>query len=202
MNRPVPGLLILLTFLGATACTSLDHPKADYQTIPDPPGRDRELAAKGNAQAVGLIDGGKYEKAEAKLKEALIADVTFGPAHNNLGKIYYHQGRYYLAAWEFEYAARLMPHHPEPRNNLGLVFEKVGRLDEAVDHYAEVLALEPDNPQVLGNLVRARIRRGDKDEEIRELLNQVVIKDTRLDWRNWALRKLALMPPSSDSSEN
>jgi hypothetical protein len=32
-----------------------------------------------------------------------------GPAHNNLGIVYYRQKKYYLAAWEFQHAARLYP---------------------------------------------------------------------------------------------
>jgi hypothetical protein len=34
-----------------------------------------------------------------------------GPAHNNLGIVYYRRKKYYLAAWEFQYAARLMAYH-------------------------------------------------------------------------------------------
>ena len=44
------------------------------------------------------------EKAEKLLKQALTADIGYGPAHNNLGKVYYHRQNFYLAAWEFEYA--------------------------------------------------------------------------------------------------
>jgi hypothetical protein len=35
-----------------------------------------------------------------------------GPAHNNLGIVYYRQKKYYLAAWEFQYAAKLMAYSP------------------------------------------------------------------------------------------
>ena len=50
-----------------------------------------------------------YDAAEAALKAALTADVMFGPAHNNLGKVYFHKGELYLAAREFDYAMKLMP---------------------------------------------------------------------------------------------
>src|SRR4029453_19576722 len=110
---------------------------------------------------------------EAELKSALAADVMCGPAHNNLGKVYYHQHKLYLAAWEFQYAMKLMPNVPEPRNNLGLVFESAGKLDDAVASYDEARGLEPDNVQFIGNLARARVRRGDDDAGVRDLLRQL-----------------------------
>ena len=95
----------------------------------------------------------------AEVRSALEADVTFGPAHNNLGRVYYHQGQLYLDAWEFQYAIKLMPYQPEPKSNLGLVLEAANKLDEAIKNYDEAMNLEPENPQFLGNDARARARR-------------------------------------------
>jgi Flp pilus assembly protein TadD len=117
----------------------------------------------------------------------------YGPAHNNLGKAYFHQDKLYLAAWEFQYAMKLMPNTPEPRNNLGLVFESAGKLDDAVASYDEAMRLEPDNVQFIGNLARARVRRGDRDDDLRELLDKLVMRETRPDWADWARGQLATM---------
>ena len=148
-----------------------------------------------------LIEDERYDAAEKKLKEALTADITFGPAHNNLGLVYYKQKQLYKAAWEFEYAAKLMPRSPEPKNNLGLILEKVGKLDDAVDQFEAAVKIEPDNPHVIGNLARARVRRGSQDEKTRDLLRQIVLKDDRPSWIRWAKDKLGLMGEAVDPNE-
>jgi Flp pilus assembly protein TadD len=174
---------------GCTAATRKE--KAAYETVSRDPRRDLDAAERHNAEALRQIEQGDYMKAEAGLKSALAADVMYGPAHNNLGKVYYHQGKLYLAAWEFQYAAKLMPSIPEPRNNLGLVFESAGKLDDAVSSYDEAMRLGPDNVQFLGNLARARIRRGDRDKSVRDLLGDLVLRETRPDWVAWARNRLA-----------
>jgi Flp pilus assembly protein TadD len=176
----------------ASGNRSRDASKSGYETLGAEPQRQTDSAQLDNARAVELMNQGKYDEAESVLKSALTADVMHGPAHNNLGKVYYHQGRLYLAAWEFQYAAKLMPHQPEPLNNLGLVFEAAGKLDDAVTSYGKAMSFEPDNPQFIGNLARARVRRGEGDDaDVRELLSKLVMRDTRPDWVEWARRRLA-----------
>lgn len=193
----LPAALALGACLAlACGCASRPTDKSaaqdEYQTLGAEPHRKTDAAQLDNARAVELMNQGKFDEAETALKSALTADVMHGPAHNNLGKVYYHQGKLYLAAWEFQYAAKLMPHQPEPLNNLGLVFEAAGKLDDAVTSYGKAMAFEPDNPQFIGNLARARVRRGEGDEaEVRELLSKLVTRDTRPDWVEWARRRLA-----------
>ncbi len=192
------GMLIATAMscaLFGTGCKSNTTKKVPgpYETIGKDIRRDTETARAENTKAVELITAGKYQEAEAILRRALEADVTFGPAHNNLGKVYFHRGEMYLAAWEFQYAANLMRDQPEPRNNLGLVFESVGKFDDAVTWYDAALREGPDNPQYLGNAARARIARGDRDAVVRELLEKLVMRDTRTDWVEWARESLATM---------
>ncbi len=158
--------------------------------------RDTDLARKLTGQASTLIDQGKWPEAQETLQKALDADVTYGQAHNNLGTLYLPKNNLYQAAWEFQYPAKLMPYQPEPRSNLGLALEAAGKLDEAVDNYDQALKIEPDNPQFLGNDARARIRRGDRDTAVRQLLSKLVATDTRPDWLAWARQKLVLMSAS------
>ncbi len=187
---------LVLVFATAllTGCNSRSRSaRPDYETISDPINRNTELALRENARAMALYEEGKLDEAEASLRSALKADVMFGPAHNNLGKVYFEQKKYYLAAWEFEYAAKLMPHRSEPRSNLGLVFEAVGRLDDAVVAYTQALEIGPENTKAIGNLARARVRRGDRDDEVHELLQAVVMKDDRPEWVAWARDQLHLI---------
>jgi Flp pilus assembly protein TadD len=198
MLKPIAYISILLMFaVGMTACTSAHQARSDstYQTIAKDPQRNTDLARKLTDQASALIDRNKLPEAEATLHKALDADVMYGPAHNNLGTVYLHQSNLYLAAWEFQYAAKLMPYQPQPKSNLGLVLETAGKLNEAVAQYDDALKMEPDNPQFLGNDARARVRRGDNDQKIRDLLQRVIEVDTRPDWVDWARQRLALMGP-------
>ena len=185
--------IILGSTLLAACQSTAPHLQNDYQTLARYPHRDSDAARRENETALGLMEKGDYGGAELALRRALSQDIMFGPAHNNLGMVYYRQQKLYLAAWEFQYAVKLMPNQPAARNNLGLVFENGGKLDQAVDSYEQAMKIEPDNPQFVGNCARARLRRGDPDGEVRPLLDRLVTLDVRPDWLAWARERLALM---------
>src|SRR5579864_3340374 len=188
------AIAIILSSMLLAACQSTTaRQQNDYQTVGKYPQRDSDAARRENEAALRLMAKGDYPAAEQALRRALSQDVMFGPAHNNLGMVYYHQQKLYLAAWEFQYAVKLMPNQPEARNNLGLVFENGGKLDQAVDSYEQALKIEPDNPQFVGNCARARLRRGDPDADVRPLLDRLVTLDVRPEWVAWARERLALM---------
>ncbi len=86
-----------------------------------------------------------------------------------------------------------MPFQPEPRNNLGLVFEKAGKITSAAEAYEKARQLEPDNAEYLGNLARAKVRRGDRDIETKKILEELVMKDSRPQWSQWARVNLLRM---------
>ncbi len=190
-------LVILMLLCGCAG--SIRHTSTTYEGLPLDPVRDSERAGELNAQALRLIEKDELDQAADTLKNALAADVTFGPAHNNLGWVYFHQSKLYRAAWEFQYAAKLMPNNPEPHNNLGLVLEAAGKLDQAVQSYEKALSLQSENPQLIGNLARARLRRGDEDEQTVKLLEDLIMKDTRPDWVNWAKQKRVTVHVEEDN---
>lgn len=184
MNRNWQFILVLVA-AALAGCQS--HHRTIEHTF------NSDVAKTENDQAVHLLDQGKFEEAEAHLKKSVEADVMYGPAHNNLGLVYYHQGKLYPAAWEFQNAIRLMPYQPEPRNNLGLVFEKAGKITSAAEAYEKARQMEPDNPEYLANLARAKVRRGDRDVETKRLLEELVMKDSRPQWSHWARQNLYRM---------
>jgi Tfp pilus assembly protein PilF len=200
MTRWLSISVVLLT-LGCSSSHPPANANADYHTLGRDPRRDTDRARDLNDRAADAIRRGDYAEGEKLVRAALAADVMFGPAHNNLGKIYFAQKNLYLAAWEFTYAAKLMKHQPEPRNNLGLVFEASGKFDEAVAEYTEARKLESDNAEILGNECRARLRRGDHDAHVRELLDQLIAVDTRPAWIEWARDRLTLLKASQSSQE-
>jgi tetratricopeptide (TPR) repeat protein len=195
----VPLLILLLAAM--PGCAKLwTHEPLDYHTVSVDPSHDYEKAKKENEKALKFVEGGKLDKAEQALQRSLVADVNYGPAHNNLGKLYYSQSKYYLAAIEFDFAIKLMPERAEPANNLGMVYEKVGKLNEAIESYEVAQRLQPTNPEVLGNLIRAHMRRGDPFADVEKPLNDLVYYDTRPEWVDWAKHQLALSHKSASSS--
>lgn len=130
--------------------------------------------------------------AEELVRRALICDSDFGPAHNTLGKIYFEQGKYYLAAWEFEAASNLLPNRGEPLNNLGLVYEQVDQFDKAIDYFQQAMSYEENNAEYLGNYLRTRIRKGDRSSDLVPLLEQLVAIEFRDEWRDWAASQLVM----------
>ncbi|WP_428388011.1 tetratricopeptide repeat protein [Mucisphaera sp.] len=157
-----------------------------YRTVRTSPDRDTEAARRHHEKGLEALAEGDLEKARSAFERALEADVAFGPAHNNLGKVLYQQKDFYQAAWEFEYARALMPNRSEPLNNLGLVLEKSGELDRAVESYRAALFIDSENLQTVGNLARALYQRGDRGEELVLLLERLLAEDQRADWKVWA----------------
>jgi Flp pilus assembly protein TadD len=187
MMQRVRVLILVAMLVGAAGAGCQSNKRV--KPTPDP-----ELARRENERALELTEKRKYDEAERVLRKAIAADVMFGPARNNLGLVYYHQGKLYQAAWEFQNAIKLMPYQPEPRNNLGLVFEKAGKMDDAEASYRKAREMEPDNPEYIGNLARTKVRRGQHDEETRALLEELVLKDPRQPWQDWAKLNLYRMP--------
>ncbi len=201
MRTRIPLIACVACLAGALSagagCTSISgsaptspeaHVAAGTET-----GRDTEAATRANDEGLKLLEKGELDLAAGAFRGAITADAAFGPAYNNLGKVYFRQKDWYNAAWEFEYAGKLLPKNAGPRNNLGLVLEQTGVLDRAVDSYREAVGLDAGNIEYRANLVRALIARGDRTAEVRDLLKQVLDRDTRLDWVVWASRQLSGM---------
>lgn len=202
-NRLIAALCVVVAgLIGLPGCQVMQtgKPASDYRTVQANPNRDTQRAKRLHDKALGILTHCDtcYQcecvaktfcdpcKAEQLLQEALIADVRYGPAHNSLGTLYLRQRKLYLAAWEFEYASGLMPQRPEPINNLGLVYEEAGRLGQAIAKYQEAAELQPANAEYLGNLARASLKQGAPLEEVRYLLHDLRLYETRPDWVAWA----------------
>jgi Flp pilus assembly protein TadD len=186
LPRPTIPLLLLLAATTA-GCSNTQTISAD-QIAPN-----ATLARRENDRAFALIQQGKHDEALPILNKAVQADVMYGPARNNLGLVYFKQGKLYQAAWEFQNAIKLMPYQPEPRSNLGQVMEAAGKFTEAADSYQQARKMEPDNPEYIGNLARVRLKQGQRDGETRDLLQELVLKDPRPAWNDWAREQLMLI---------
>lgn len=192
LNQSIKLLLLCVSVTPLIGCKNTKVVEAtvgNYRTITAEPRRNTEAAIRSNEAGLRHLADGELDDATEAFSRALNQDVEYGPAHNNLGKVYYRQKDWYRAAWEFEHAGKLLPRHAEPRNNLGLVLEQTGELDRAIDHYRAAVGLDPDQVAYRANLARALVRRGDRTEEVRNLLAQIVEQDTRPEWLLWAKRQ-------------
>ena len=153
---------------------------------------DRHRAEKMNAMGIHWIETGRPALAQHSFEKALIADETYGPAHNNLGQVHYDAGDMYLAAVEFDAAAQFMPGNPIAINNLGLALETGGKVLEALEYYHRAHELDPTNEEFLGNLVRARMRLGEWDESLIVQLRELRFVETRPEWIDWIDEQLAI----------
>lgn len=182
---------IALTLGMQSGCARLRLPgDADYRTVASSTVAKPRVARRKHEKAIDQMCNNCYPLAEQLLHEALIADASFGPAHNTLGKLYYDQRKFYLAAWEFEHAIKAMPERAEPVNNLGLVYEAVGKLDDAVAQYSLAASMDPEKADYLGNWLRCRIRRGEHASTMRHELQSLIELDCREQWVRWAKLKL------------
>lgn len=188
MLRIPLALLLALAACSATGCAHyLGMPLGDrIHIIRAKPDGPRETAIAENERGLVHLEADRLPKAEEAFVRAIAADNNYGPAHNNLGRVFFCQKRYYDAAREFRAAQQLIPNHPEPPNNLGLVYETVNQLEDAADHYAIAYTLAPQHPEIIGNYCRILLRRGQRDDFVRQLLADLILYDTRPDWTCWA----------------
>ena len=189
MLRVVVELLIVAVTC-MSGCSAPSQQANRYETIQSDLARNTLAAQQSNLQGLKAVEKHEWETAEAAFREALEADLFYPSAHNNLGLVLLQQGRVYEAAWEFKYAAKLMPNSAEPRHNLGLLMERVGRLEDAADLYDEALAINPDNVEVMGHLARVYIKSDRHDAKLRNILEKLVYRSEDKEWDQWARRWL------------
>lgn len=157
-----------------------------YASPPETQSESELKAQTLNERGIKAFRQGKLDHAEEKFRQALAADVAFGPAHNNLGQIYLSRHQLYLAIWEFQYARQMMPGLVEPIINQGLAYETAEMLDRAEAFYREAVERDPTHPSAISALARLRIKMGADPYEIAHLLDQVILHDPRPQWIQWA----------------
>jgi len=140
-------------------------------------------------EALDVIDS-QPANAEQLLRDALTADLYHGPAHNNLGVLYFEQGKLYEAANEFEWARKLMPGNPDPRMNLALTLERAGRIDEALKGYATALEVREGHIPTIQAMTRCQLRHGRETSETKLQLQEIALRGETKEWRSWAQERL------------
>lgn len=154
--------------------------------------RNPTEAARLTLVGIKALDNGEIERAADRFRSAVHADETYGPAHNSLGLMYFEDGDLFQAILEFERAMELMPQDPAVYYNLALTLETAGKVFEAMDLYMQAVEMDPTEPMYLGNLVRLRVRLDEYDPTLVTQLQDLILIETRPDWRRWADQQLSL----------
>ena len=157
--------------------------------------RDTARAHELTLEALDVLDSDPAT-AEALLLAALKADPFHGPAHNDLGVLYYRRSELYQAANEFESARKLMPGDPGPRLNLGLTLEKAALFDRAFEAYNAALEVSPAHIRTIQAIARLTLRTGRKSDQLMgdqlmRMLEDITLRGETPLWRSWAQEQLS-----------
>jgi tetratricopeptide (TPR) repeat protein len=188
MRRRWTAAVLAGALLATAGCRS-DPPLGPYMP-PSEADRDTARAEDLNREAADLMKSDPV-RAEALLREALAADLFFGPAHNNLGVLFLEQEKLYEAAGEFEWAKKLLPGHPDPRVNLALVMELAGRTEEALASYEAALEVWPNYLPALQGIASLTLRAGDHENpRLRGWLDAISLRGEPA-WSTWARSRIS-----------
>lgn len=141
-------------------------------------------------QATEALEQRQWDMAEGRYCEILQLNPQNEAAINNLGRVYYDQGKYYLAALRFNQALEISTDPAVQLNHLGLVQEASGRWPAAEAYYQQAIQVNPDCVVYQAHLARVFVRQERRDLEVEALLEAVVAKDDRPGWREWARLQL------------
>lgn len=195
------GMLALSLLAGCAGRQAATMPYAPMDSAARSPMKAEQL----NQEAAALLESDPG-KAEGLLRDALGADLYFGPAHNNLGVLFLKQGKLYEAAGEFEWARKLLPGHPDPRLNLSLVLERAGRIDDAIKNAQTALEIHPGHIASLEQLCHLELKYAtepsrppskrssspssvDRDD-LRAHLMEIALRGESMLWQDWARQQL------------
>jgi tetratricopeptide (TPR) repeat protein len=192
--------LAVVAFLSVMIGGCATRTRTHYRTVADRPQQDSLTAQRLNTEGLRSIEGEDLEAAERKFREALEHDLYYAPAHNNLGLVLTQTQRYYEAAWEFDYAAKLAPRAVEPRQNLALLYENLGRLDEAISGYEGALEIDSKNAVAMRHLARAYVKAGRKDHQLGGLLDKLAHIPGDQQWDRWIRGQIIRMGRDSEPS--
>ena len=95
---------------------------------------------------------GKYEEAAFYFKKAIEADITYVPAHNNLGVLRQNQGQLKEAIISYQNALKLQPNFHPTITNLASIYFLQGELKQAEKLLKVAIKIKPDYVHALYHL--------------------------------------------------
>lgn len=114
-----------------------------------------------HAEAKSAEDSGDLDTAAAKYQEILKLDPSLGPAYNNLGALYFKQGRFRDAANTLERGLKVDPHMSSASALLGMSLFQMGDYGKAKPRLETALAANPTDRNLELLLVNDMTKLGD-----------------------------------------
>ncbi len=87
-------------------------------------------------------------------------------AHNNLGLIFYQNGKIDEGIEHYKQSIKIYPNNPEAYNDMGVGLFKKGQVQEAIEHYEQALRLRPNYLEAHNNLGLVMLKTGKMQEAI------------------------------------
>jgi tetratricopeptide (TPR) repeat protein len=97
-------------------------------------------------------------------------------AHNNLGSVYFRNGRINEAIEQYQKALEIYPRYVMALNNLGNALFRAERMDEAIEQYQKALAIQPDDADAHDDLGNFLLEKGQVDEAIDQYQKALAIR--------------------------
>lgn len=120
-------------------------------------------------QAKAAQAAGDLATAAAKYREILKLDPTLGPAYNNLGMLYFKQGRYQDAVTVLERGLKVDPGMGSASALLGIAFYQMREYAKARPHLEAALAANPNDNNAEFLLVNDLTKLGDFEAAVSHL---------------------------------
>ena len=109
-------------------------------------------------------------------------------ARNNMGNIWFQQGRFDDAIEQYQRAIALKPNYPEAHNNLGVALSRRGKFDDAIAEYQRALVASPLNDEAHDNWGVALAAQGRAVDAIEQYRQAIAINpdnaDAQVNWGN------------------
>jgi tetratricopeptide (TPR) repeat protein len=117
-----------------------------------------------------------YRDIETLWRDTLTKNPQCWMAYNNLGTVFFQEGKVSDAIGYFEQALRIKPDNAEAHNNLGMALAQTSKIEEAIAHFEQALRIRPDFAKAHYNLGIALSQTGKREEAIEHYQQALRIK--------------------------
>ena len=76
----------------------------------------------------------------------------------HVGRMYFNDGNFDIAAEKFGQVVREVPSHSNARYSLGIAYFRLGRFDDALQEFQKVLELNPGNEDVQAKIEQVKAK--------------------------------------------
>lgn len=152
MNLRLYGVILLGLIVAGCAATGPGSMPEKGKAVQQPQPKVEPNALAAYASAVAAMRAGNNALAESKFQKLAMDYPKYSGPHNNLGIIYYHDGKIEKARTSFNKALELNPQSVVSLNHLGIISRGEGEFEKAHEFYQKALQINPDYPYVHLNM--------------------------------------------------